>query len=244
MDEKNYLERMEEEKKTDHPCANCLRDTEEMIKGRDFQGVCAGDRLWYETYAAETDEFTRALREYAPQRVLDVGSGYGRVVDLIAGTLPQAEVVGTEINEPTQKLAEARFRGNSNVRVELADVVEFLSRTNERFDMATCLMNTFGNINDENLFMEILKHSDYFVFTLYNPEHDERRGAMYEARCHLNFSFDGRQYNFTDPWTNVTVSKSYSKEEIEGLVEKAGAEIVELKEVGILYFCVAKNQLE
>ncbi len=237
----NYLNRMNPEDRTLYPCANCLRDTEEMIRKGNFSGVCAGDRLWYETYAAETHEFIRVLHEYNPQLVLDVGSGYGRVIDLISSTLPAAKITGTEIDLATHSLAQQRFAGIPNVMVELCDVVKYLVDSNRSFDMATCLMNTYGNINDESLFIEILKHANYFVFTLYNPEHDEKRADMYRARCHLNFRYDGHQYLFSDPWTNVTVSRSYSKKEIEELVKKADSEILELKEVGILNFCVAKR---
>jgi len=242
MSTNKYFERMKNEARTQYPCVNCLRDTEDMIRKRDFQGVSAGDRLWYETYVAETDEFVRALTEYTPQGILDVGSGFGRVIDLISTTLPQAKVTGTEIDRDIHRLLTARFQGNPNIKIELADVIKYLGASKQQFDMVTCLMNTYGNINDESFFTEILRHSKYFLFTLYNPKHDEKRADMYAARCHLDFSFDGHQYNFTDPWSKVTISRSYSKEDIKALVRSAGADLLKLKEVGILHFCVAKKK--
>lgn len=239
----NYLERMNPKDITDCPCANCLKDTEDMIRCRNFDGVSAGDRLWYETYAAETHEFVRVLRQYSPSTILDVGSGYGRVIEVIHSALPSAKIIGTEIDNATYGLAQQRFAGTPNVRIELCDVVKYLANSNRSFDMATCLMNTYGNINDESLFVEILRHAHYFVFSLYNPLYDKDRAAMYHARCHLKFRFEGQQYMFSDPWSNVVVSRSYNHDQITALVKKANADIVEMKEVGILNFCVAKRKI-
>ncbi len=103
-------------------------------------------------------------------------------------------------------------------------------------------MNTFGNINNPEVFRKILGHADKFVFSLYNREFDTLRKLMYEARGHSDFSFSYGQYCFQDDWIKGLVSRSYTAEEIKELVTKSGSELVELKPVELLYFAVARRK--
>ena len=45
-----------------NPCINCLLDTEEKIKQNNFQKQSKGNKLWYSTYKAETEELKKVLK--------------------------------------------------------------------------------------------------------------------------------------------------------------------------------------
>ncbi len=241
MKKPEYFKRLDKSKRTDHPCINCLLETEERIRAGDFASVSAGDKIWYLTYNAEIREFERVLREHQPKRIVEVGSGSGRIIRTLLDVLPEAEIVGTELNPRTFDFVRNRFAGDGRVTIVKTDIDDYLSNGGD-YDLAVCLMNTFGNINDPEVFKKIVSHADYFVFSLYNRNFDEQRRLMYEARGHLDFSFSDGQYCFQDDWIKGLVSRSYTTEEIKELVTKSGSELVELKPVELLYFAVARRK--
>ena len=236
-----YLKRLDPSKQTDHPCINCLLETEERICGGDFDSVSAGDKAWYSTYKAEMEELERVLREYRPKKIIEVGSGSGRIIRTVLEVLPSAEIVGTESNMRIFDYVRKRFAGDKRVTVVKANIADYLSHSGD-YDLAICLTNTFGNINDPDVFREIVRHANYFVFSLYNQDFDEQRKLMYEARGHSDFSFNNGQYYFQDDWIRGLVSRSYTLGEIEGLVLTSDATLIELKPVGLLYFVVAQKK--
>ena len=241
MNKPEYLKRLDPSKQTDHPCINCLLETEERIRAGDFDSVSAGDTTWYSTYKAEIKELERVLKEYQPKRIIEVGSGSGRIIRTVLDVLPEAEIFGTELNARTFDFVRNRFLGDGRVTIVKTDIADYLSN-GENYDLAVCLMNTFGNINDPEVFRKIASHADYFVFSLYNKDFDEQRKLMYEARGHSDFSFNNGQYCFQDDWIRGLVSRSYTAEEIKGLVTKSGSELIELKPVELLYFVVARRK--
>ena len=241
MNKPEYLKRLDLSKQTDHPCINCLLETEERIRAGDFGSVSAGDKTWYSTYKAEIEELERVLREYHPPKIIEVGSGSGRIIRTVLEVLPEAEIFGTELNAHTFNFVRNRFSGDRRVTIVKTDIADYLSNGGD-YDLAICLMNTFGNINDPDVFRKIVNHADYFVFSLYNREFDEQRRLMYEARGHSDFNFSNGQYCFNDDWIRGLVSRSYTAEEIKELVTKSGSELIELKPVELLYFAVARRK--
>ena len=247
MSKCNYQKRMNFKDITGVTCADCLKDTEDTIntillgKTKLLENLTIGERLWYETYVAETVKFITSLKKYSPENVLDVGSGYGRVIELIRKTLPCTLITGTENVKAIYNILTKRFQGIDEIDLQHVDVNGFLEGTNNQFDMATCMMNTYGNINDEQLFSSVMGHTNRFVFTLYNSNYDVLRAEMYKARCHKNFEYKNRQYEFSDSWSNVKVSRGYSKDEIIALVERSNGKVASLQELGILYYCVTEK---
>lgn len=241
MNKPEYLERLDANKVTDHPCINCLLETEERIHAGDFDNVSSGDKIWYSTYRAEIEELERVLRKYNPKMVIEIGSGSGRIIRTFLDTLPESKIVGTELNQKTYGFVTRRFSEDDRVDVKRTDISDYLSN-GRPYDMTICLMNTFGNINDPEVFGKIVNHTDLFVFSLYNREFDERRRLMYEARGHSDFSFENGKYCFQDDWIKGLVSRSYTTEEIKDLVTKSGSSLVELKPVELLYFAVARRE--
>jgi len=237
----DYLERLDPSKITNSPCINCLRETEERVYEKDYDNVSAGDKIWYLTYQAEIKALEKVLIEYNPKKIIEIGSGTGRIIRTILDILPKVEIIGTERNKKTYDFVTKRFSGETRVQIKQTDISDYLSNK-EQYDIAICLMNTFGNINDPETFNKIVSHSDIFVFSLYNREFDEKRRLMYTARGHKNFRFSQGQYCFQDNWVNGLVSRSYSEDGIKDLVSKSGSELVELKPIELLYFAITKNK--
>jgi len=235
-----YLGRLNEEQRTSHPCINCLLETEDRIRNGDFDGVSAGDKIWYKTYKAEIEKLAKVLTMYQPKTLIEVGSGSGRIIQTILDVLPNAKINGIEFNKQTFDFVKKRFSNNNMVKIEKNDIYYYLSNEGV-YDMAICLMNTFGNINDVEVFRRIVSHSNYFVFSLYNKKLDNQRKSMYEARGHTNFNFVNEQYCFQDDWIKGLISRSYTKEEIKNLVTKSGSDIIELEPIELLYFGIAKK---
>jgi SAM-dependent methyltransferase len=238
--ESEYLERMEPEDIHNYPCINCLLDTENQINKGDFSGFSEGDKTWYETYQKETEEFKKVLLKYKPKEIIEVGSGAGRIIKLILDIFPNSWILGTELNQRMFDFVSKRFSKEPKVSIRRIDASDFLSRE-ENYDMAICLMNTFGNINDSKLFEKMINRSKIFVFSLYNREFDRKRKKMYVARGHSELKYDGEKYCYGDPWVKGVVSKSYTEKEIENLVAESGGKIVSLEKVGISYFVVVKK---
>jgi cyclopropane fatty-acyl-phospholipid synthase-like methyltransferase len=75
--------------------------------------------------------------------VLDVGSGSGRALNLMARTFPNSRFTGYDISEEAIARAEAEAQGLTNVRFEIKDVATLDEK--ERYDLIT----TFDAIHDQ-----------------------------------------------------------------------------------------------
>ena len=235
-----YLEYMKT-KKSDFPCLNCLIDTEERINYNDFENRGAGDKLWYANYAKESRELRRILQIYKPKKILEIGTGNGRVIQTALEVLPDSRIIAVEKNEKMFNYSRHRFFGDKRVSVVKQNISYFLSKT-KKFDMALCMMNTFGNINDSVIFQSMANQVKFFVFSVYNRKFDKKRKIMYEARGHEDFCLIKNQYCFRDYWINGLVSRSYTREEIIELAHKSSMDILELKPLNLLYFVVLKRK--
>jgi len=89
-------------------------------------------------------------------RVLDVGCGRGRALNLLASNFPGSEFVGYDLSDEAIEFArkEARQLGNDNVRFEQKDVTTFDQDANvEQFDLIT----TFDAVHDQAQPLAVLK---------------------------------------------------------------------------------------
>jgi 2-polyprenyl-3-methyl-5-hydroxy-6-metoxy-1,4-benzoquinol methylase len=75
--------------------------------------------------------------------VLDVGSGSGRALNLMARTFPHSRFTGYDISEEAIARAEAEAQGLTNVRFEIKDAATLDEK--ERYDLIT----TFDAIHDQ-----------------------------------------------------------------------------------------------
>ena len=79
----------------------------------------------------------------AGMEVLDVGSGSGRALNLMARTFPNSRFTGYDISEEAIARAEAEAQGLANVRFEIKDAATLDEK--ERYDLIT----TFDAIHDQ-----------------------------------------------------------------------------------------------
>lgn len=219
-------------------CIDCLVDTERTLSGEDLGKVGEGDSLWYKTWKAETAKLEEVLAKYSPRNVLEVGSGTGRVISTVLQSVPGVQITGLELDPAMYDFVNQRFAGDERVRIVNQDVANYLSNGGH-YDLALCMMNTFGNINSSEVFRRIIGHSGRFVFSLYNSEFNLQRASMYRARGHEDFEFSDGKYHFNDFWVRGLTSKGYSESEIMALVKESGGEVFELDKIGILHFIVA-----
>jgi 2-polyprenyl-3-methyl-5-hydroxy-6-metoxy-1,4-benzoquinol methylase len=84
-------------------------------------------------------------RERAERRVLDVGSGSGRAMNLLARTFPNSRFTGYDLSEGpiVRGCAEAQEHATTNVRFEVKDAAKLDER-------ASCdLITTFDAVHDQ-----------------------------------------------------------------------------------------------
>ena len=116
------------------------------------------------------------------------GSGSGRVIKTVLDVLPDVKLIGVETDKNMFSFIKDRFFQDKRVEINHADIADYLSG-DKQYDMALCLMNTFGNINDIKVFKKIVDHADYFVFSLYNRDFDEQRKLMYTYHLYLTTQY-------------------------------------------------------
>lgn len=89
-------------------------------------------------------------------RVLDVGCGRGRALNLLAGLYPRSEFIGVDLSPEAIVHAqqEADQLGHQNVRYEVKDVTDFDQRAEDgKFDLIT----TFDAVHDQAKPLNVLK---------------------------------------------------------------------------------------
>jgi SAM-dependent methyltransferase len=89
--------------------------------------------LLFRPYAEQIAERARAL---APERILETAAGTGIVTQALHETMPDAEIVATDLNQPMLEQA-ARRVGAANVRFQRADALD-LPFDDGSFDLVVC----------------------------------------------------------------------------------------------------------
>lgn len=89
-------------------------------------------------------------------RVLDIGCGRGRALNMLAGYYPRSEFIGVDLSTEAIEYArqEAEHLGYQNVRFAVKDVTDFdQTAEDEKFDMIT----TFDAVHDQARPLNVLK---------------------------------------------------------------------------------------
>lgn len=207
-----------------NPCISCLLDTENNNQKND---------LWHNTWRVEEKELKEFIDKYKPKTILEIGSGTGRIIDLILKTNTNCNIVALESNRELYNFSRARFFKNKNVTLENKTIEEYI-KTKNKFDLIICAMNTFGNINNKQLFLKLTKNSKYLFVSLYNTKYDKLRKDMYISRGHKKFKLINNTYYFKDCWVNGLKSKSYTKKQIVNLIKRLNVKY-SINTKGILY---------
>jgi len=208
-----------------NPCISCLLDTELNLKTKS---------LWYSNWAQEEQELIKFLKKVKPQKILEIGVGSGRIINLILKTIPNCKIIGLEHDKDMFDFVKIRFRKIKNVVLKRINVTNYFKSKN-KFDLIICAMNTFGNINNSNLFTEIIKHSKYVFVSVYSSKFDKLRRKMCLSRGHKNPKFSDNAYFFNDSWVKGLVSRSFKKEDILKLIKQTSAKQYSIIEKNMLY---------
>jgi len=161
-----------------------------------------------------------------PSRVLDVGCGWGRHMELL---LKKGVKLCAGVDKEPIMIIKARQLykyGNDRVVLKLESAEE-LSFNNDSFDMVICMTNTFGNIEKERQrrkviheIYRVLRKGGCFILSVYQNTTASKR---IREKSYID---DGlRPYPVKDDPTVVKVqeglySKQFSPEEIENYLSQ------------------------
>ena len=113
------------------------------------------------------EEMMNALLEQIPsnaKRILDLGTGDGRLLSLAKSKNPQAEGVGLDFSEPMLKLARERFSGDKSVTILKHDLNVPLPAT-----QLGCFDIVVSGLAIHHLFHERKKQLYQEIFNVLNP---------------------------------------------------------------------------
>lgn len=188
----------------------CLLEAESILESGKWKDAKGPVRQWFCMLQAENAYLMDALFRMNPGTVLEVGTGTGRIAELIAKN-SGAIVTTTEKDAEMRAFAMNRFEGEERVKVIGTDGVP----DGERFDLAVCMMNTIGNNSDERVVLKgMLSAADTVIFSVYRKGSEAARTRVYRARGHEKLSVRGSCVHFSDEWCAGLVSKSYTRKGI------------------------------
>lgn len=199
-------------------CAMCLLEVESILSSGKWKGVKGPVGQWFGMLQAEHAYLVSLLSRMDAKSVLEVGTGTGRIVELIAKN-SGAMVTSLEKDAGMHAFASGRFEGNERIEVLNTDAVP----EGRRFDLAVCMMNTIGNSSDEKEIAKgMLSAADVAVFSVYRKGSEKARAAVYRMRGHEKLSVRGSCIHFNDEWCAGLFSRSYSRKGIMRMLKGLG----------------------
>lgn len=221
-----------------HPCIACLLDTEKRTN-EGFEEASEGNKIWYENSKAELIELKKNLKKYSPQNIIEIGAGAGRVISNILDVVPHSRIRGYESTPEMHLFLQKRFNDNLNVEIYNQNFIEsdFIYYANS---LSVCMMNTIANNEPEKIISKSLEVTDRLVFTVYAKGYENERIKMYEARGHTDFSCNKGNFRFRDFWVDGLKSDSFRKEEMDLLINRAGASVERYTKKSMLHYYVVK----
>ncbi|UCG95827.1 MAG: class I SAM-dependent methyltransferase [archaeon] len=169
-------------------------------------------------------------------RILDVGCGFGRHVEILAPFCD--EVVGIDNNDNMVKRSEEKLAGLINVKIILEDAKKMDFEDNY-FDYVICMTNTFGNLADKKIealkeMKRVCKEGGKIFLSVFSDKAFAARLKSYKKVNFIITKIDGSTFHLY----NEVVSEQFTKQELKDIFESAGleAEIIELTPIG--YICV------
>ncbi len=231
-----FTNRLKDEDISLHPCFNCLRETEIAVNKGYWKKFPKPIYYWYEMCDAEGKEIAKYLEELKPKKILEIGCGSGRIINLFLDVDYPKQIYAVDKDKLMIDTVKPFFKDNKDVHIINQDVKDFVKK-NGNFDLVICMMNTFGNIDSLELMKLIAEHSKHLIFTVYDKEHFKLRKEIYIDRGHQDFSAKDDTYYFNDCWVKGLKSKSYSKEELNKMCEFIGKKY-EIRKISTLLFLV------
>jgi SAM-dependent methyltransferase len=179
----------------------------------------------YKQYIYEEEELI-AKEVKGKKRILEAGSGVGRLIPVIA-PLVEELVCLDEADLMIEKSEEQakRYKNTKVVKGKFKDLSKLF--TPEYFDITLCVWNTLGNVKDEvavlNEFKIITK--DKIFISVYLKGTLEKRANWYKT---VGIEIDRIDKENEIFYTKSGLrSKSYSIQDIKNLAEKVGLRFIE-----------------
>jgi hypothetical protein len=235
-------------------CLMCLKDAEDRVRDGTWRYEKSAKKYWYEVVYDESEILKEILLKYRPKRIIEMGTGPGRVVQLILDTysarkIPYEQIVGIEQNYEIYQEAFNRFVLQSPRVIIIHGMI---SESKERdpltpypdkfFDLATAVENFIGwQINEIEMMKRLLKVTKMLFFTVYKKEVTPFRIKFYEAAGDEVQIKNGQVWLMdVDAFGRTPhCSKCYEREEIKNLLNQIAKELpitVELFDVGKYLF--------
>lgn len=127
------------------------------------------------TYYDNLFEFNPKLKDFLfpyatkSKAALDLGSGTGRLTHVISELGMQS--IGIDLDQNMINIAKTNY---PNLKFEVKDILDFMGRPNQKFDLITCFGNTIVHLDQDSinqLFNQINLHLNkdkYFIVQLLN----------------------------------------------------------------------------
>jgi len=119
--------------KDSYKCWNCLIDLEEKSDSSEWENEKTALKYWYEMARKEKELITEKLNDIKPKTVLEIGSGAGRVIEILLKN-SKAQITSLENSPKMYPLVRERFQGNTRVKII------FGKMDSGSFDLALCMM--------------------------------------------------------------------------------------------------------
>lgn len=161
----------------------------------------------------EEEILAETVKKEKPNRALDVGCGWGRHMNHLLKTGVQF-CAGVDVEPSMLRKARELYEpyGYDRVILKLEDG-EDISFSNESFDMAICMTNTFGNMKDDTRkkvikeVYRVLKKGGILVLSVYK---DTVYSKSVREKSYMNVGL--RPYPSDDPTIIRTQEGLYSKQ--------------------------------
>lgn len=231
-------------------CLVCLKDAEDKVRDGSWKNERSGKKYWYEVGYDENEKLKEVLLKYKPKRVVEMGMGPGRVIQLTLDTyraykIPFEQIIGIEQNYEIYQEAFNRFvLQNPKVIITHGLIIGSEERDvltpypDKFFDLATAVENFIGwQINEIKTIKHLLRTTKKLFFTVYKKEATPFRVKFYEA------AGDTVEIKNEQIWImdidafgrTPHCSRSYEKEEIKNILNQVARELpvsVEFYDVG------------
>jgi SAM-dependent methyltransferase len=185
--------------------------------------------------SAEEEYISRKL---VGNKILDVGTGTGRSIDIILDKIRRAEITSIDINE--QNIEYVRNKYSMNIEFLLGDIFDYNPK--DKFDSILLTFNFFGNMYPEPKGEELLKHlrnilSDKgkIIGSVYADSGLEMQLEFYNKKLHCETKIEG-SYTVLQRKGITLVSRRFNKKELSDIFENNGYKVdIEKKENWYLY---------
>lgn len=212
-------------------CLACFVESEETIRGGNWHNFPEERKVWYDMFVAENDAVRTYVQNHKPQRIIEVGCGPGRFIDLLKqfGLDNFQTIVGIDLDSQMRDRAYRRF-GDYFPKIQILKmevntaVKSYLPYREDDFDFCINAMNIVGwQENAKEWLREMLRCSKCVFFTVFKRGYEDLRMRMYKERRHeisargVHRNLDGEIVLGDCAVLPCVKSRSYTNEDIHDL---------------------------